>query len=124
MRCPPNDEKRMYVTLTSILLRSPWQFFTLSNHGRKIFGQTQKAKGFVKMKNSGWWKLHFTMSAWDSAEAIKDFARSGAHLEAMKQSAKLSTQIRIYTYETENLPSWDEAKLLLEEKGKVLNFPA
>jgi len=114
----------MYVTLTSILLRSPWQFFTLTNHGRKIFQQAHAAAGFLKMKNTGWWRLHLTLSAWESAAALKDFARSGAHLDAMQQSAKLSREIRTYTYETETLPTWAEARLLLAEQGKVLNFPA
>ncbi len=114
----------MYITITSILLRSPWQFFTLTNHGRKIMLQAKGTTGFVKMKNTGWWKLHLTMSHWETEAAIKQFARSGAHLDAMKQSAKLSTEIRIYTFESDTLPDWKQAKQLLVAHGKLMQFPA
>jgi heme-degrading monooxygenase HmoA len=114
----------MHITVTSIQLRSVWQFFALSNHGRKIQSQAQKSPGFVKMKNTGWGKLHFTLSGWESEAAMKQFARGGAHLDAMKQSAKLATELRTYTYEADQLPDWNTAKQLLLEKGKVLNFPA
>lgn len=113
----------MHVTITSIKLRSVWKFFALSNNGRKIQGQAKNTAGFIQIKNTGWGKLHFTLSSWESVEAMKQFARSGAHLDAMKQSAKLSTEIRTYTYETNTLPNWAAAKALLFEKGKLLQFP-
>ena len=112
----------MRITVTSIQLRSPWQFFKLSNHGRKIQAQAKKSPGFVKMKNTGWGKLHYTLSVWDSEAAMKAFARTGAHMEAMKQSAALSHEIRTYTYESESLPDWKEAKRLLLQNGKTMKF--
>lgn len=113
----------MRITITSIQLRSAWQFFSLSNHGRKIQAQAKKSPGFVKMKNTGWGKLHYTLSIWESEASMKAFARTGAHLEAMKQSAKLSHEIRTLTIESETIPDWKEVKRLLSEKGKVLRFP-
>lgn len=115
-------EKCMRITLTSIQLRSVWQFFELSNHGRKIQGQAKKTPGFVKMKNSGCGRLHFTLSVWESEAAMRAFVRSGAHLEAMQRSAALSHEIRTYTYEADAIPGWKEAKRLLLENGKVLRF--
>jgi heme-degrading monooxygenase HmoA len=112
----------MRITVTSIQLRSPWQFFQLSNHGRKIQAQAKKSPGFVKMKNTGWGKLHYTLSVWDSEAEMKDFVRTGAHMEAMKQSAALSHEIRTYTYESESLPDWKEAKRLLLQNGKTMKF--
>jgi hypothetical protein len=53
---------------------------------------------------------------------MKEFARSGAHLEAMKKSALLAEEIRTYTYETDLLPTWQDAKVLLLNKGKVLRY--
>lgn len=112
----------MIIVVTSIELHSPWQFFTLSNHGRKIQGQAKRSPGFVKMKNTGWWRLHYTLSAWESEAAMKQFARNGAHLDAMKQSAKLSHEIRTHVFEATALPDWTEAKKLLAEKGKSIKF--
>ena len=74
------------------------------------------------MKNTGFGCLHFTLSQWETAADAKNFARSGAHLEAMKDSAKLATEIRIYTYESEKIPDWTNAKRLLFERGRVISF--
>ena len=74
------------------------------------------------MKNSGFGYWHYTVSAWESERDLKNFARSGAHREAMKASRKLSTEIRIYTFENEEFPAWNEAKKLIFENGKILSF--
>lgn len=112
----------MIVTLTSIRLKSVWYFFKLSWFGLKISQQAKRQVGFVKLKNTGFGYLHFTCSAWEHENAMKEFARTGAHLEAMKNSASLAEEIRTYTYQTDHLPSWKEAKVLLGEKGKVLSY--
>lgn len=113
----------MVITITSITLRSVWKFFALTNNARKIQGQATRSPGFVRMKNTGWGKLHYTLSVWESEAALKAFARSGAHLEAMKKSKDLSTELSTYTYESPTEPDWAAAKALLAEKGKVLKFP-
>lgn len=112
----------MFITVTSIKLRSVWLFFKLSLNGMHIVKQTRQEKGFIKMKNTGFGYMHYTLSAWESDEDIKRFAHSGAHKEAMKQTKQLATEIQIYTYQGIELPSWKEAKHLLNEKGKTLTF--
>ena len=74
------------------------------------------------MKNTGFGYMHYTLSAWKSEEDLKRFAHSGAHKEAMKQTKQLATEIKIYTYQGSEFPSWEEAKQLLNEKGKKLTF--
>jgi hypothetical protein len=112
----------MYITVTSIKLRSVWYFFKLSLNGMQILKQTRTEKGFIKMKNTGFGYLHYTLSAWESEGDIKRFARSGAHANAMKQSKDLSTEIKIYTYQAAEMPGWKEAKELLNAKGRTLTF--
>lgn len=112
----------MIVTVTSLKLRKLWNFFRLSLHGMKVLKQTKNQQGFIKMKNTGFGYLHYTLSAWETEGDVKNFSKSGAHLEAMKESATLATEIRIYTYETDKLPDWQEAKALLMEKGRLLKF--
>ena len=112
----------MVITVTSIRLKSWWLFFQLSLHGLKISQQLKSQKGFIKLKNTGFGYLHFTMSAWESEEDVKRFYREGAHLAAMKQASKIATETRTFTYQDEILPKWKEAKQLLIEKGKVLRF--
>src|SRR6185436_15553150 len=112
----------MVVTVTSLELRSVWLFFKLSWFGLLISRQAKAQQGFVKMKNTGFGHLHYTMTAWDSEEDVKAFARSGAHADAMKRSRTLAREIRTYTYAGNSLPAWPEAKRLLSEKGKVFTF--
>jgi len=88
----------------------------------KIVLQLQKQKGFIKYKNVGFGYMHYTLSAWESEAAMKQFVPTGAHLAAMKNSSKLAAEIRTYTFESEQMPDWKEAKRLLAEKGKVLTY--
>ena len=112
----------MVVSLTSIRLRKWWQFFQLSYFGMTIFRQLRRQPGCLRMKNTGFGYWHYTLSVWENEEAIKPFVRSGAHLHAMKFSRRLSHEIRTYTYRTDRIPSWKEAKQLLRERGKVIHY--
>ncbi len=73
-------------------------------------------------KAQGFWTKHYTMTLWDSMDELKSFAKSGAHLEAMKKSAAISKEIRTLTLEASALPTWKEAKEMLFKDGKVLKF--
>ena len=112
----------MVITITSIRLKSWWRFFQLSLHGLKISQQLRSQKGFIKLKNTGFGSLHFTMSAWESEADLKRFYREGAHLNAMKRASVIATETRTFTYTAEKLPKWKEAKQFLTEKGKVLKL--
>jgi hypothetical protein len=112
----------MHVTVTSLKLRSVWGFFKLSLFGLKISQQAKAEKGFIAIKNTGFGLLHYTLTHWQTEEDLKRFAHNGQHQLAMKESAKLATEIRTYTYASEALPDWATAKKLLNEKGKLLTF--
>ena len=110
----------MKVTITALELRSPWQFFALSLNAMRILKQ-MKTSGHLAFKKRGLWTKHYTMSLWPDEESMKQFARSGAHLEAMKNSAKIAKEIRTITIDADKLPDWKRAKELLKE-AKVLRF--
>ena len=112
----------MIVTVTYLKLRNLRQFFRLSYFGLKISRQANARRGFIKMKNTGFGYRHYTLSVWESVEDLKSFAQSGEHLEAMKWSRKLAAEIRIYTFETERVPNWKEAKKMVYEHGKIFSF--
>lgn len=110
----------MKATITSIELKGPLKFFVLSAQALKIIKQLRatKYKGF---KKRGIWTKHYTMTLWNNESELKEFAKSGAHLDAMKKSKKIAKEIRTITIDAETLPSWDEAKRLLEN-AKVFVF--
>jgi len=111
----------MYVTVTKIELRSPWKFFPLSLNALKIIFQLRKDKACIKYKTKGFWTTHYTMSLWKSEEDLKTFARSGAHLYAMKQSSRIAKKIITLSFPGTELPGWSEAREKIEQ-GKILNF--
>ena len=110
----------MKATITSIELRGPFKFFALSATALKILIQL-RATNYKDFKKKGVWTTHYTMTLWKTEEELKEFAHSGAHLEAMKNSRKIAKEIRTITIDAESLPNWSTAKKLLE-KGKVLKF--
>lgn len=110
----------MKVTITSIALKGPFKFFILSARAFKIMGQL-KATNCKEFRKRGFWTTHYTMSLWENEAELKAFAKSGAHLEAMKKSSEIAKEIRTLTYEADQLPTWNEGFKLLE-KGKVIRF--
>jgi len=111
----------MLVVITSIELRSPFKFFALSHHALQIIKQ-MKLSGSLAYKSTGFWTKHYTMSLWDMHEAMKEFSRTGAHLEAIKKSIEIAKEIRVLSIEAEGLPEWKTAKARLFNEGKILNF--
>lgn len=110
----------MKATITSIELKGPLKFFALSAAALQVTRQlkTTNCKDF---KKRGWWTTHYTMTLWNNEKELKQFASSGAHLEAMKASKQMAKEIRTITLETESLPNWKDAKRMLE-KGKVIRY--
>lgn len=111
----------MLLTITLIELKSPFKFFALSYRALGIMKQlkTSKHAGF---KNTGLWTTHYTMTLWNNAGDMQSFARSGAHLEAMKQTASLARELRTLTVQADTMPDWKTAKAMIARDGKVMQF--
>ena len=110
----------MIASITSIELKGPLKFFALSSTALQVIRQLQTTD-CIDFKKRGFWTTHYTMTLWKSEEQMHAFARSGAHLDAMKTSSKIAKEIRIATIEADRLPSWREAKELLND-GKVIRY--
>ncbi len=111
----------MIAVITLIELKSPLKFFPLSASALKIIKQI-KSTSCKAYKSTGLWTTHYTLSLWESREDMQAFARSGAHLEAMKQSAKIAKEIKTLAIEVSALPNWEEAKERLSNEGKCLKY--
>lgn len=112
----------MHITITYVRLKKWWHYFPLSYRAMKITLQMRKEPGLVAMKNTGWGYLHYTLSAWETPEDLKRFARRGAHLDAMKKSRDIASEVGTYTYEGDGLPDWKTAKARVMENAKVIRF--
>lgn len=111
----------MILTITLIELRSPLLFFKLSAYHIKITKQAKNAS-CISIKSTGFWTSFYTMTLWESTEAMKNFARSGLHLEAMKLSSTIAREVRTLSIESNSLLSWNEAKEKLRSSGKILKY--
>lgn len=103
----------MKATITSIKLKTPFKFFPLSMFALNILKQLQTTD-CLDFKKQGIWTLHYTMTLWEDEEQLKAFAKSGAHLDAMKKSATIAKEIKTITIDAEKLPDWKTAKALLK----------
>lgn len=110
----------MKVTITSIELKGFMKFFALSKQALAITRQL-KGTNYVKFKKQGFWTKHYTMTLWNTEGDLKEFARSGAHMEAMKTTKEIAKTVQTYTYDADDLPDWKTAKNLLK-LGKTLHF--
>ncbi len=110
----------MKAVITSIELKSPFKFFVFANYVLQIVKQL-KTSNHIDFKNKGFWTTFYTMTLWENETDLITFTTSGAHLESMKKSKTIAKEIWTYTYETDSLPTWDKAIILLK-KGKVIKF--
>jgi hypothetical protein len=92
----------------------------LAKHALAITRQLKQSKA-IGLKKTGIWTKHYTMTLWENEADLKDFAGKEAHLEAMKFSSKLASEIRTLTVDAEKFPDWKTAKSMLKE-AKVLTF--
>lgn len=104
----------MKITITSIELINPFKYFLLSRKALGIVLQLRNTD-CVKMKKRGFWTTHYTMTLWNNEDDLKKFARSGAHLEAMKMSGQIAKEIKSLTIDADEFPSWAAAKSMLAE---------
>lgn len=110
----------MKATITSIELKGPFKFFALSLKGLKIMNQLKSTR-CKEFKKTGIWTKHYTMTLWNTEDELKEFARGGAHLEAMKHGGQIAKEIRSITIDADRLPSWTEARKLLKN-AKVVKY--
>lgn len=111
----------MLISVTCLKLRSPFRIPQLIRHSAGIFKQLESTN-CLSVKTRGIWKNHYTMTYWDSYEDMRDFAKSGAHKEAMKMSKILAKEIQVLSFEQDDAPSWQDVRKFLKEDGSIYRY--
>lgn len=111
----------MKLTITSLELKGIFRFFPFAGMAMHVVRQLQ-GSGHIAFKKRGAWTKHYTMSLWHTEEDLKQFARSGAHLEAMRNSKKVAKEICTLTIDADKMPEWPDAIRMLKQNGKVIKF--
>lgn len=107
-----------YISITGLKPKGIVSYFQFWRLAIPSFEQARKAAGNIHCEVKRIKGYQCTLTAWETREAMLNFLRSGVHLKAMKAFHKIATG-RTYGFEADTIPTWAEAFVLLEEKGKV-----
>jgi hypothetical protein len=107
----------MYISLTQLKPKGFISFFRFWILAAPTFRQAQTAKGNLSLAVKRIKGHQCTITSWENREAMLDFMRSGHHLKAIHAFHKIAAG-RTCGFESDQLPTWSEAMVLLKEKGK------
>lgn len=89
-------ETRFY-SFTNFQIRPWWMWFVFQMHGAMVTLQLKKTPGLLyhKVWTKGFTN-YYTLSCWESKEAMENFKVGGAHKKAMKGHRKLGTSKSVH----------------------------
>ena len=82
--------------------------------------QAQAAKGNISASARTVAGIEHTLTIWESRQEMLTYLRQGAHLQAMKASRSMGSYGKVHGYETDTIPSWDEALVTWAKHGRVV----
>ncbi|KAL7564071.1 hypothetical protein ACA910_006973 [Epithemia clementina (nom. ined.)] len=111
---------KVWVSVTGLELKSWLRYPQFMMYAAPSFMQAQASAGniYAGVKNVG--NIHHTLTVWKSRNDMLAYLRQGEHLKAMKISREVGKYGKVYGYESDSIPSWDEALKLWKEKGRVM----
>ncbi len=107
----------MHISITGLKPKGILSYIKFWMLAIPTFRQAQTAAGNKHHSVKNIQGYQCTLTSWENKDAMLAFMRSGPHLKAMKAFHKIATG-RTYGYESDTIPSWEEAYKLLEEKGR------
>jgi hypothetical protein len=107
----------MYISITGLKPKGILGFLRFWRLAIPTFAQAQTAPGIQFSQTKRIQGYQCTLTAWESRDQMLIFMRSGAHLKAMKSFHKIATG-KTYGYESETIPTWDQAFDSLIAQGK------
>lgn len=110
-------DKTVYVSITGLRLKSPWQMLQFYRHATPSFRQAREAPGNLRAEVKTIAGVHHTLTVWKDKAAMQAFLYSGPHLGAIKAFSAIATG-KTFGYETQNVPTWDEVHRLWKEHGR------
>ena len=108
----------MYVSITGVKPKGliGWiRFLILTMPASK---GAQKAEGILHCVFNSRYGFQHTLTVWKSKEHMLGYLTSPAHLKAMKNLSKIGSG-KVYGYETNSIPSWEDAFTELDKNGRI-----
>lgn len=120
---PARHYARMpFISVTRLRLRSIRFLPAFALHALRATAQVKKAGGFrggSLLPDRQW--TFWTMTAWDSAEAMRDYMTKGPHRAAMPHLMGWCDEACVVHWQQpqDELPSWPEADKRMRENGRA-----
>lgn len=115
-------DKKYYVSITGLKLSSFLHLPRFWYYNMPTMRQAKNSKGNVSFDGNFVDGLLHTLSVWEDKQTMMKFYRSGAHARAMRIAGSVAESTKIYGYETDRIPSWEEALKIWNEKGRTIRF--
>lgn len=107
----------MYISITGLKPKGFWAYIKFWSLAIPSFTEAKTAKGNLHSDVKKINGYQCTLTAWENREMMLVFMKNGTHLKAMKAFSSIATG-KTFGYETDTIPTWEEAFSLLESKGK------
>jgi hypothetical protein len=108
----------IYVSVTGLRVPSIWRAPLFWRHAVPAMIQARFAPGNIRAAARKIDGVQHTMSVWRSRADMLAYMKSGAHLKAIKAARSIAPSITC-GFETEAIPSWDEAIAHWRQHGRT-----
>lgn len=115
-----------YISITGFTLKSMLYLPKFMAYSIPAARQAASAEGNVLSEQRYIDGVLHTLSAWDDKASMRRYMLRGAHAKAMKITrdiGNLEYGTKTYGYESDNIPTWDEAIRLWHEKATLHGKP-
>ena len=114
--------RMVFVSLTRLRVRSVRFLPLFAWHAVRSNRQVQRAPGFLQgalLPDRQW--TFWTLTAWESQEAMRSFMTTGDHKAAMPHLMEWCDEASVAHWEQQDatLPTWEEADRLMRETGRA-----
>lgn len=111
-----------FVSITRLRIRSAFFLPRFFLHTMQAQSQLKRAGGFqggALLPDRG--RVFWTMTLWDSQDAMRAYMLAGAHKSAMPKLLNWCDEASVVHWEQpgDALPSWQEADLRMRQSGRI-----
>ena len=115
-----------FVSVTRLRLRSIRFLAAFARHNLRTLAQVKAAPGFrggSLLADRGW--TFWTLTAWDSAEAMRAYMTTGPHRAAMPRLLDWCDEASVAHWDQDGdaLPNWTEAEHRMRGEGRPSRHP-
>ena len=108
-----------YVSITGLQVKNVGYFPQFLRHAIPCKIQADDAEGNIRALTTSRNGIQHTLTVWKDRKSMTKYMVSGAHAQAMKVADAISLPggTKVYGYESDTIPTWDEALALWAEHG-------